>query len=219
MQKITPCLWFDDNVEEAVEFYTSTFKNSKLKATSHYGEASSKSSGKPKGAVMTMIFEVEGFEFLALNGGPHYKMTPAISFSVSSDDPDEIDELYKKLSNGGKVLMELGKYPFSEKYGWVNDRFGCSWQLNLAKREPKICPYLMFVGEQHGKAEEAIEYYISLFENSKIESMYKHGEESGETVGTVAHAIFALDGQEFMALDSDKKHDFNFTPGVALSRV
>ena len=215
MQKITPCLWFDDNIEEAVKFYTSIFKNSKIGATVLYGEASAKASGRPKGTVMTIDFEIEGYKFLGLNGGPVFKFTPAASISVNSDSAEEIDELYAKLSEGGGVLMELDKYPFSDKYGWVNDKFGLSWQLNLSKREQKIAPYLMYTGDQFGKAEEAVNFYVSLFKNSKVEDIIKHGEDSIDHPGTVAHAAFLLNGQEFMALDSNGPHGFGFTPAVS----
>ncbi len=115
MQKITPFLWFDDQAEEAVNFYTSVFKNSKITSVSRYGEAGP---GKP-GSVMTASFELAGQQFMALNGGPEYKFTPAISFYVSCEDQAEVDELWEKLSAGGE------KGPC----GWLTDKFGVSWQI------------------------------------------------------------------------------------------
>ena len=119
MQKITPCLWFDDKVEEAVNFYVSTFKNSKVGSIARYGEAGAKVSGRPKGSVMTVTFELEGQEFLALNGGPHFKFSEAISFMVNCETQEKIDEMWEKLSAGG----EKGQC------GWLKDKYGLSWQI------------------------------------------------------------------------------------------
>jgi predicted 3-demethylubiquinone-9 3-methyltransferase (glyoxalase superfamily) len=119
MQKITPCLWFDENAEEAVAFYTSLFKNSKITSIARYGEAGAGASGRPKGTVMTIIFELDGQEFMALNGGPHFTFSPAISLMVNCETQAEIDEFWEKLSEGG------GK----EQCGWLRDKYGVSWQI------------------------------------------------------------------------------------------
>ena len=115
MQKITPFLWFDSNAEEAANFYTSIFKNSKILNVSRYGDAGP----GPKGAVMMVTFELEGQPFMALNGGPQYSFTPAISFFVSCDSQAEVDELWDKLSAGGAEVQ----------CGWLRDKFGLSWQI------------------------------------------------------------------------------------------
>lgn len=115
MQKITPFLWFDNNAEEAMNFYVSIFKNSKVGRVRRYGEAGP----GPKGSVMTATFQIEGHEFMALNGGPHYKISPAISFFVNCETQEEVDELWEKLSASGKPLQ----------CGWVTDKFGVSWQI------------------------------------------------------------------------------------------
>lgn len=119
MQKITPCLWFDDNAEEAVEFYTSIFKNSKVKTVARYGEEGAKASGRPKGTVMIVTFQLDVQEFMALNGGPIFKFTEAISFIVNCKTQQEVDELWEKLSKGG----EKGQC------GWLKDKYGVSWQI------------------------------------------------------------------------------------------
>lgn len=211
MQKIVPYLWFNDNAEEAVNFYTSLFKNSRAGSVLRYGEAGP----GPEGAVMTVTFYLHGQEFVALNGGPQFTFTPAISFFVNCETQQEIDELWEKLSDGGSVLMELGTYPFSEKFGWVADKFGVSWQLNLASRAQKIVPFLMYVGKQHGKAEEAIKFYISLFKDSGILNINRYGPGQQEPEGTVMHAAFSLAGQEFMAMDSSLEHHFTFTEAIS----
>ena len=115
MQKITPFLWFDGNAEEAMNFYTSIFKNSKIGRIRRYGDAGP----GPKGSVMTATFQIEGQEFMALNGGPHYQFTPAISFFVNCETQAEVDELWEKLSAGGE----------ESQCGWLKDRYGLSWQI------------------------------------------------------------------------------------------
>jgi predicted 3-demethylubiquinone-9 3-methyltransferase (glyoxalase superfamily) len=119
MQKIIPCLWFDDKAEEAVNFYASVFNRSKIKDVTRYGEAGAKVAGRPKGTVMTVTFELEGQEFMALNGGPVFKFSPAISLMVHCETQEELDELWEKLSSGG----EKGQC------GWLTDKYGVSWQI------------------------------------------------------------------------------------------
>jgi predicted 3-demethylubiquinone-9 3-methyltransferase (glyoxalase superfamily) len=119
MQKVTPCLWFDDKAEEAATFYVSIFKNSKLGHMTRYGEAGAEVSGRPKGSVMTVTFEIEGQEFVALNGGPLFKFTEAVSFMVKCNSQTEIDEMWSKLSEGGK----------EGPCGWLKDKYGLSWQI------------------------------------------------------------------------------------------
>jgi len=118
-QKITPFLWFDDKAEEAVKFYVSLFKNSKIGTITRYGEAGAAASGRPKGTVMTVAFQLEGQAFTALNGGPHFKFTEAISLVVNCKTQEEVDELWEKLSGGG----EKGQC------GWLKDKYGLSWQI------------------------------------------------------------------------------------------
>ncbi len=216
MQKITPCIWFDDQAEEAVKFYTSIFSNSKMGDILRYDASSSEASGQPEGSVLTIPFTLEGLEFLALNGGPIFKPTPALSFSVSCETEQEIDDLWKELSEGGFVMMELQKYDFSPKYGWLNDRFGVSWQLNMGAAEQKIRPSFMFVGKNNGQAEEAMKFYTSIFPNSKIDEVYRYEKGEGDTEGHIKHATFTLDGEHFIAMESGMNHKFTFTEGVSL---
>jgi predicted 3-demethylubiquinone-9 3-methyltransferase (glyoxalase superfamily) len=119
MQKITPFLWFDNQAEEAVKFYTSIFKNSKIGKIARYGDEGEQVAGRPKGSVMTVAFQLEGQKFVALNGGPHFKFTEAISFVVNCKTQAEVDKFWKKLSAGGKEVQ----------CGWVKDKFGLSWQI------------------------------------------------------------------------------------------
>jgi len=211
---ISPFLWFNDNAEEAVNFYISLFKNSKINSLTRYGEEEPETIGRPKGSVMTVDFLIEGQVFTALNGGPVYEITPAISFFVNCESIKEIDALWAKLSVEGTVMMELDKYPFSEKYGWIQDRFGVSWQLILSDRVQKIAPCLMFSGEQHMKAEEAIKFYISVFGKSEIIQLERYNAGEGPE-GAVVHAKFALEGQEFVAMDSHMELPINFSPAIS----
>ena len=119
MQKITPFLWFNNQAEEASSFYVSIFRNSKITDVTRYGEAEAKASGRPKGSVMIVKLQLEGQEFVALNGGPHFKFTEAISFVVNCQTQKEVDKLWEKLSAGG----EKGQC------GWLKDKYGVSWQI------------------------------------------------------------------------------------------
>lgn len=211
MQKITPFLWYDNQVEEALELYTTAFKDSKVGSLTRNGEAGP----GPAGTVMMATFQLAGREFMALNGGPHFKFSPAVSFFVDCETQEEVDALWGKLSAGGIVLMELGAYPFSEKFGWLEDKFGLSWQLNLAGRAQKITPFMMYVGEQHGKAEEAVKFYTSLFKDSSVLALERYGAGEGGTEGTVQRAVFSLAGQGFIALDGGLEHSFTFTPATS----
>jgi predicted 3-demethylubiquinone-9 3-methyltransferase (glyoxalase superfamily) len=211
MQKITPFLWFDNQAEEAVKFYTSLFESSKIGNVRRYGDAGP----GPKGQVMTMTFQLAGLDFMALNGGPVFSFTPAVSFFVACRTEQEVDALWKGLSDGGKMLMQLQKYPFSEKFGWISDRYGLSWQLTLASQPTKIAPFFMFVGKQHGKTEEALKYWGSLFKSSSVSQIVRYGPGEQEPAGTVMHARFSLAGQEFMAMDSNREHNFSFNQAVS----
>ena len=119
MQKITPFLWFDDKAEEAVNFYVSITKNSRIGSITHYGKEGAAVSGRPKGSVMTVTFQLDGQEFMALNGGPQFTFSPAISFIVNCETQKEIDRLWEKLSEGGEKSV----------CGWLKDRYGVSWQI------------------------------------------------------------------------------------------
>ncbi|MCX6149619.1 MAG: VOC family protein [Ignavibacteriales bacterium] len=121
MQKITPFLWFDNNAEEAINYYTTIFKNSKIGSVSRYDEAGAAASGRPKGSVMAATFQLEGQEFIALNGGPHFKFTEAISFVVNCETQEEVDYYWAKLSKGGDEK--------AQQCGWLKDKFGLSWQI------------------------------------------------------------------------------------------
>jgi len=212
-QKITPCLWFDGNAEEAANFYVSIFPDSRIdkvtRAPADYP------AGKT-GDVLIVAFTLAGQAFTALNGGSHHNFTPAVSFFVNAADAAEVDALYERLVPDGSVLVPLQAYPFSKRYAWVQDRFGLSWQINAAPRAQKIVPCLLFVGDHCGRAEDAMTFYASLFPNSEIEDVSRYGaDETPDREGTVKHAIFSLAGQEFRAMDSALDHAFTFNEAIS----
>ena len=212
MQKITPFLWFNDNIEEAVNYYTSLFSNSEIVHFHRYGEGGPKPSGK----VMTGTFKLCGQEFYALDGGPMFTFTPALSFFVYCDTIEETDALWEGLSAGGKILMELDKYAFSDKYGWVQDKFGISWQLSLGSRKQKISPFFLFTGKQFGRAGEAVDFYSKTFASSSIVNLVhtKTGDNGEKEI--LQYGVFTLQDELFMAMDSGESHNFSFSPAISL---
>ncbi len=202
---IYPCLWFDGQAKEAAEFYCSVFGNSKITTDTP----------------MVVMFEIEGRKVMGLNGGPMFNITPAISFLVSCASEQEIDDTWKKLSEGGTAMMPLDKYPWAEKYGWVKDKFGTTWQLMLTPAHAgsqKIKIAFLFVGEQYGKAKQAVEEYTSLFPGSSIQSMhlYEAGEGDAQMVGKVKFGLFSLKDVQFAAMDGFGNHEFNFSEGFSI---
>jgi len=215
--KITPCLWLNDQAEQAAAFYVQVLPAGRIVGTSRYPESIDNPSGRPRGSVSTVEFEVAGQRFTALNGGPVFELNPSISFFVHVDTPADAERLYSALVEGGEALMPLGKYPWSERYGWAKDRFGVSWQV-IAGSRPQgsaiIVPCLMFVGAQHGKAEEAMRLYSGLFTGGRVGSIERYA--SGEGEGTVKHGRFVLEGQDMIAMDSHGNHRFTFNEALSL---
>jgi len=212
MEKITPHLWFDREAKEAAKFYTSVFKDSKISDTTTLHNT-------PSGTVDIVTIELLGQEFTLISAGPQFRFNPSISFLVACETKNEVDALWGKLSEGGTALMELGEYPFSERYGWIQDRYGLSWQVMFAggrEIKQKITPMLLFVGNQCGKAEEAINFYATVFHNAKVGDIdrYNNGEEP-DKVGTIKHAAFTLEGLEFAAMDSALEHNFAFNEAIS----
>ncbi len=218
MHKITPHLWFDKEAKEAVELYTSVFQDSRVTHVTTLRNT-------PSGDTDIVAFELAGQPFMAISAGPLFKFNPSISFHVKCRTKEEVEAIWEKLSQGGTVLMELGAYPFSEKYGWVQDRYGLSWQvIFVGESEIRqiLTPVLMFVGEVCGKAEEAVNFYASVFsargepDTSKVDQVvrYSHGEEP-DKAGTVKYAAFRLFDQEFGAMDSAHEHNFSFNEAIS----
>jgi predicted 3-demethylubiquinone-9 3-methyltransferase (glyoxalase superfamily) len=163
MQKITPCLWFDSNAEEAVNFYTAIFKNSKIGNISRYGEAGYEIHGKPAGTVLTIEFELNGQAFTALNGGPMFKFNEAISFQVSCESQEEVDDYWGKLSEGGDKN--------AQRCGWLKDKFGVSWQI-----VPAVVG-MMLQDKDSKKSEGVMKALLQMgkIDISRLKQAYEHG--------------------------------------------
>ncbi len=211
-QKITPHLWFDTEAKEAALLYTTLFNDSQIKSTSSL-------QGTPSGSVDVVAIELSGQEFTLISAGPLFKFTPAVSFLVACRTMGEVDRLWKALSVNGSLLMELGAYPFSERYGWIQDRYGLSWQVMFMGDRPMkqtIIPTQMFVGKQAGKAEEAIKLYTSVFHHATIGEILRYEkDEEPDKAGTIKHASFQLEGQEFAAMDSAQDHLLSFNEAIS----
>jgi predicted 3-demethylubiquinone-9 3-methyltransferase (glyoxalase superfamily) len=204
-------LWFDKEAKEAAEFYVSVFDNSRINSitTIH----------NPSGDAETVAFQIMGYDFMAISAGPYTKINPSISFHVKCATVEEVDRIWEKLSVGGMALMELGEYPFSKRYGWIQDRFGVSWQVIYTEGDftQRITPVLMFVGDVAGKAEEAMDFYVSVFRDARAQVLMRYVEgEEPDKAGTVKYAQLFLFGQEFGAMDSALNHNFSFNEAVSL---
>jgi predicted 3-demethylubiquinone-9 3-methyltransferase (glyoxalase superfamily) len=227
MQKVIPHLWFDKEAKEAATFYASIFPDSKVTNTTVLRDT-------PSGDADVVNFELWNQEFMAISAGPLFKFNPSVSFMVNFDPlffgnssdagkgtREKLDQVWEKLAEGGKVLMPIDKYPFSERYGWVQDKYGLSWQLILTnpggEPRPAIMPSLMFVGSNAGKAEEAINFYLSVFSNSKKGGMFRYGkDQTPDQEGSIMFADFMLENRWLAAMDSAHEHKFAFNEAVSL---
>lgn len=219
--KILPHLWFDREAKEAAEFYVEAFGgDSKVMEISQIHDT-------PSGDSDIVTFELLGQQFMAISAGPYFKINPAISFFVnfdpSRDDSakENLTKLWNKLIDGGEALMDLGEYPFSKYFGWVKDKYGVTWQLILTDPSgdprPNIVPSLLFTKEMCGKADEAIDFYVSIFKNSKkgISASYEEGQVSNKKA-KLMFADFMIEGQWFAAMDSDAEQDYQFNEAISL---
>ena len=204
-KQITPCLWFNNQAKEAAALYCSVFEQSKITMQSP----------------MVTEIEVLSQKFILLDGGPMFKPNPSISFYYICENESELDLIWSTFSKEGQILMPLDKYPWGEKYGWITDKFGVSWQLALGAISDvgqKITPCLLFNGDQYGRVEEAIAHYSSIFEDPKIDGILRYGSnEFPDQEGKVKHAQIGFAGQKFMLMESAASHNFNFTEGVSLT--
>jgi predicted 3-demethylubiquinone-9 3-methyltransferase (glyoxalase superfamily) len=212
MQKITPHLWFDNEAKEAAEFYTSLLPGSTVTniTTLH---------NTPSGDCDVVSFVLADQPFMAISAGPLFAFNPSISFHIKLKTKDEVDAIWEQLSAGGKVLMPLDAYPFSERYGWIQDKYGLSWQVIYAgdsEIQQTIMPALMFVGDVCGKTEEAVSFYTSVFHNAKQFFLTRYGKgEEPDKEGTVQYIAFTLEGMEFGAMDSARDHHFAFNEAIS----
>lgn len=219
MQKIIPHLWFNTQAVEAAALYTSIFPDSTAPSVTALHNT-------PSGDAQVVSFKLAGYAFMAINGGPLFTFNPSISFivnfdpSMMTDARKKLDTLWHRLGQGGSVRMPLQAYPFSKRYGWVQDAYGVSWQLMLTdpagEDRPFITPSLTFADEACGKAEAATDFYLSVFKNARRGTLarYPKGMDPDKE-GTVMFTDIMLEGQWFGAMDSARMHDGAFNEAIS----
>lgn len=226
MQKIIPHLWFDKEAGEATAFYTTIFPESKVTGTI-------KISNTPSGDCDIVAFELWNKQFMAISAGPLFKFNPSVSFMVHFDPLlfkasanqekaalEALDAAWDKLSQCGKVLMPIDSYPFSKRYGWLQDKYGLSWQLMLTDpagdQRPSIVPSLLFTGSKCGRAEEALGFYRSVFKNPQPGNVhhYPAGMEPDKE-GSMMYGDVKLEDTWFAAMDSAREHGFDFNEAIS----
>jgi predicted 3-demethylubiquinone-9 3-methyltransferase (glyoxalase superfamily) len=227
-QRIIPCIWFDGDADDAVAFYLTVFAGSRETGRSTYPtEGLADFQQDMAGKTLTIDFTIGDVRLMALNAGNEFEPNPMLSFMLNFDpsmDPaavDRLDAAWQRLGDGGKVLMELAEYPFSKRYGWVQDRFGVSWQLILTNPEgeprPFVIPSLMFANANVNRANEALDFYTSVFPDARVGNVAKYPENQDLVeAGSVMFGEFAVGSQWFAVMDSPVAHDFNFNEGLSL---
>jgi predicted 3-demethylubiquinone-9 3-methyltransferase (glyoxalase superfamily) len=198
---IHPCLWFDGQAKAAAEVYCSLFNNSSITIDSP----------------MVVNFELGGKKFMGLNGGPMFKINPSISIFVLCESINKTNEVWEKLVDGGKVLMPINKYDWSARYGWLQDKFGLTWQIsvvNNAGDEQQIIPSMLFTNNNFGNAEAALKFYTSIFDNSAID-MLLHYPKAENEASKVLYSEFNLNSYKICAMDGPGNHDYTFNEGVS----
>lgn len=201
-KSIYPCLWHDGHALEAAKFYSSVFKNAAVTTDTP----------------MVVNYELCGKKFMGLNGGPMFRINPSISMFVLFETIEETNAAWEKLLDGGQVLMPIDKYFWSERYGWVQDKFGMSWQLSVVSGKgdvPGIIPSLLFTVNQFGRAEEAISLYIGIFPGSSITELIKYPAEDNNA-GKIMYSSFKLNGYDMIAIDGPGEHAYTFSEGLSL---
>jgi predicted 3-demethylubiquinone-9 3-methyltransferase (glyoxalase superfamily) len=205
-------VWFDTAAGEAARLYMSVFPESRITGTTVLHDT-------PSGTVEILTVELYGQAFTLMSAGPYFTLNPAVSFLVACPTLEEVERIWTALTPGGTPLMELGVYPFSERYGWLQDRFGLSWQIMYLGEQPvaqRIIPKLMFVGDVCGKAEEAINFYVAIFPDARVGDLMRFGPDAApDQEGTIAHGVFTLAGQMFAAMDSAWPHQFAFNEAIS----
>lgn len=227
-QKIVPCIWFDEDADDAVAFYLTVFPGSAERSRTNYpNEGLADFQQDMAGRTLTIDFTIGGFRITALNAGDEFEPNPMLSFllnydpSVDAAAADRLEATWQRLADGGKVLMEIGEYPFSPRYGWIQDKFGVSWQLMLTNPEgeprPFVIPSLMFANANVNRANEALEFYASTFDDTATGTVAPYDGDQGLVhAGSVMFGEFSVGDQWFAVMDSPVAHEFDFTEGVSL---
>jgi predicted 3-demethylubiquinone-9 3-methyltransferase (glyoxalase superfamily) len=201
-QPIYPCFWFNGQAKEAADYYCTVFNGAQITTDTP----------------MVVIVELWGKKVMGLNGGPMFTINPSISLFVNCATVSETHEIWNKLMEGGKALMPIDKYPWSEQYGWLQDKFGITWQISVAPNGEagrNIRPSMLFTGNCFGKAEEAINFYRSIFAQSET-GMMVHYPDGDANAGKAMYSEFALNGYQLIAMDGPGAHDYTFSEGVSL---
>lgn len=197
-----PCLWFDNQAKEAAELYCSLFKNSKIISETP----------------VVVSFELNGNKVLALNGGPICEINPSISIFVTCDSIGETERVWDELIKDGSTYIPIGSYPWSERYGWLKDRFGMTWQISVSDKKDadlRIIPSMLFVENQFGRAEEAIQFYSGIFKEASTNFISRYPE-GDPNQGKILYSEFNLNGAEIIAMDGPGDHKYSFNEGVSL---
>ena len=200
---IYPCIWCNNNAREMADYYLSIFPEAEIADQNQW----------------VVVLTIHRQRIMLLNGGDMFRPNPSFSLMYLTTDEDEVEAIYAHLTEGGRDLMPLDSYPFSPKYAWVEDRYGVSWQLYAGEEQDivqKIVPTLMFVGDNNGKAEKAIDFYTSVFPTSEKRGILRYSGNEGETAGNVQHAEFKINDYLLMIMDSSYPHAFDFTDGMSL---
>jgi predicted 3-demethylubiquinone-9 3-methyltransferase (glyoxalase superfamily) len=215
MQKIVPFLWFEKDLKAITEFYSAVFPGTVVKSGGQLDDT-------PSGVAQMATIEIYDVSFNLMTAGPYLPFNPTVSFIVSCESTEEVDDLWSKLTASGKVLMEMASYPFADKYGWVQDQYGVSWQIMFSstmKAPQKVTPTLMFAGDACGRAEEAVNFYTSVFHNSHIDYVQKYGEpgdpETIETNGVIKHSGFTIENFHMALMDSGRKSPLSFEQAIS----
>ncbi len=202
---IFPCLWFNGDGKEAADFYCEIF-NGKITADTP----------------VVLNIKLFGQKLMFLNAGPQFEKHASISFTILCESEDEVQQYWNNLIKNGIILMDLAEYPWSKKYGWVRDQFGVTWQIYLgeSKGDQRIIPTLMFIHQNNGQAKKAIEFYTSIFPNSKVGGILKYGEgvgnENHEISENIQHADFEIDHYTMFCMDNSHDHQFDFNEGISM---
>lgn len=216
-----------------VDFYIDTFDDAEILHTEYYPNTVAEGLADFQldlaGKVLTIQFRIHDLEFMAINAGPEFSPNPSISFFVNFDPSrdenarEHLDELWTKLSDGGTALMDLGEYPFSPRYGWVQDKFNVSWQLMLTNPHgdprPMIIPSLLFTDKSQNKARIAAELYVSLFDDAEIGNISPYGQDTGlAKADSLAFGEFRVGNQWIVVMDNGGvDHKFTFSEGISLA--
>lgn len=209
MQKITPFFWYDSQAEEAANFYTSIFKNSRVDDVF-----------RQEGKALTVGFSLNGQQFTALNGGPMFNINPSISMFVLCDTLEETDRVWGQLLEGGMAMMPLDKYDWNPRYGWLQDKYGLTWQIGLRSADDfaqQFTPCFLFSGQHRNEAGAALKFYNEVFPDSKLNVVVPYGPEGPGDEGTVMYSNFNLFGQHFIAMDNPNiQPNYTFNEGVSM---